>query len=192
MTKFYFNNVQNEWHWKERETARLLQVVKWFTKCLFYSLLLKICIGLLSLFSSFVLEMFCKCFLLPRGRHLSPNASNSRSDGSCLCLEAKNRCTQNKVWLDFFFLSPSLRWAHQWVNSSFEKWAKKFTFFTTGKHLIEDRYISPVVHLSPWVASGSLLCRAALSPHVKQLLFLHEYFSSSHRNKKPYYTMACM
>lgn len=31
---------------------------------------------------------------------------------------------------------------------------------------------------------------AALPPRVKWLLFLHEHFSSSHRNKKPYYTVA--
>lgn len=37
----------------------LLQVVKWLTKCLFYSWLLKICTGLSLLFSSFVHDMFC-------------------------------------------------------------------------------------------------------------------------------------
>ncbi|MEQ2250578.1 hypothetical protein ILYODFUR_002338 [Ilyodon furcidens] len=77
----------------------------WFTKWLFYSLLLKICIGLSLLFSSFVLGMFCKCFWLPRGRHLSPNTSNSRSSDSCLCLEERNRCTDNKVSLHFFLSS---------------------------------------------------------------------------------------
>lgn len=111
MSKFYFNNVQkrikNE---KKREMQCLLQVVKWFTKCLLYSWLLKICIGLSLLF--FFLFFFCsrswQVFFFffanvltfhPRGLQLSPHASNTANSGSRLCLEAKNRCTHNRVWL---------------------------------------------------------------------------------------------
>lgn len=82
----------------------LLQVVKWFTKCLFYGWLLKICIGLSLLPSSFVHVMFCKCSNLhPCGLQLSPHASSTASSGSCLCLEAKTGAHTTKSDSFFFF-----------------------------------------------------------------------------------------
>lgn len=88
---------------KEKEMQCLLQVVKWFTKCLFHSWLLKICIGLSLLFSSFVHDMFCKCSnFYPCGPQLSPHEWNTGSNGSSLCLEAKTGARTTKS--DFFCL----------------------------------------------------------------------------------------
>lgn len=88
----------------------LLQVVKWLTKCLFYSWLLKICTGLSLLFSSFVHDMFCKCsYFHPCGLQLSPHASNTGSSGRCVCLEAKTGAhTTNS---DAIFLSSNQHFA---------------------------------------------------------------------------------
>lgn len=86
----------------------LLQVVKWLTKCLFYSWLLKICTGLSLLFSSFVHDMFCKCsYFHPCGLQLSPHASNTGSSGRCVCLEAKTGAHTQQTLTPYFCLQIS-------------------------------------------------------------------------------------
>lgn len=163
----------------------LLQVVKWFTKCLFYNWLLKICIGLSLHVVSLVHVMFCKrSNLPPRGMQLSPHASSS---GSCLCLEAKTgaHTTKSDFLLFCVFGEPTrhVKDEHKCI-------------FTTGKHSTEDSYIYLTICqslgelLSRQLSLLSCFCHVALSPRVKWLLFLHEHFSSSHRNKKPQCTVA--
>lgn len=158
--------------------------VKWFTKCLLYSLL-KICTGLSLLFSCLffygdVLQMFpADCI-----RH------HMHQTGEALeALRPKQVHTQQSLTPSFFFSTHTLRRAHQRVHSSSERWAWMY-FLLQGKHF-NRRHIYPDVFLRVGrVLRSSPLRRAALSPHVKWLRFLREHFAPSHRNKKPYYTMA--
>lgn len=118
MSKFYFNNVQKKQ--SEMKGKCSCKVAKYFTKCLFYSWLIKICIGLYLLFSSFVHHMFCKCSNFhPRGLQLSPRAP---STASCLCLEATT------THVDFIFVLSSDQHLSHHV-----KVERRYTF-TTGKH----------------------------------------------------------
>lgn len=120
----------------------LLQVVKWFTKCLFYSWLLKICIGLSLLFSSFVHDMFCKCSNFhPCGLQLSPHASNTGSSGSCLCLEAKTGAHTTKSDFIFFFMSSDQHFNELTHHLKDEHKC----IFTMGKHSTEDSSIYPTI-----------------------------------------------
>lgn len=187
--------MENESDWKENELQNLLQVVKWFTKCLFYSWLLKICIGLSFVSSSFVRGMFWKCSCFPADCICHHMHQTVEAQGRCLCLEAKNRCTHNKVWLPFFSsqMSTSVCSLIIWkmsINAS----------FTTGKHLTGERYIMPTICLSPRAPlsrrRGALTCVRLLSccslTTCKMASVPTWTFSSSHRNKKPYYTVARM
>lgn len=129
--------------------------VKWFTKCLFYSRLLKICTGLwlLFIFSPFFSRNVLQMFPLPRGLHLSPHASNRGSNGSCLCLEAKTGAhTTKSDFFFFFFPLPALSDEHISEFTHHLKDEHKWTF-TTGKHLTEDRYLSGYLFtfLQPYV-----------------------------------------
>lgn len=79
MPKVYFNNVQKIE--KKGEMWCLLQVVKWFTKCLFYNWLLKICIDL----PLHAVSFFMSCFAnVPTFLPVDCSCL-----GSCLYLEAK-------------------------------------------------------------------------------------------------------
>lgn len=166
----------------------LLQAVKWFTKCLFYSWLLKICIGLSLLFSSFVHDMFCKCSNFhPRGLQLSPHASNTASSGSCLCLEAKTGAhTTSLISLFCLQISTSVSSLIIWkmsINVSLLQGniqQKTVTFIQPYASLQERRRAGSEKH-----SLLSCFCYVAHAPRVKWLLFLREHFSSSHRNKKP-------
>lgn len=187
---FILKNVQNEYEWEEREMQCLLQVVKWLTKCLFYSWLLKICTGLSLLFSSFVRDVFCKCsYFRPCGLQLSPHASNTGSSGRCVCLEAKTGAHTTNSDAIFLSSKSALFIRETSINVSLLQgiFSKKTVAFIQPYVVgLRERWQAGSEEL-PLV---SRFRHAALPPRVKWLLFLHEHFSSSHRNKKPYYTVA--
>lgn len=141
----------------------LLQVVKWLTKCLFYSWLLKICTGLSLLFSSFVHDMFCKCsYFHPCGLQLSPHASNTGSSGRCVCLEAKTGAhTTNS---DAIFLSSNQHFA----ELTFHQRDEHKCIFTTGKYSarrqlhLSNRMLLVSVSTGKQAARSSRLCHASV------------------------------
>lgn len=196
MSKFYFNNVQKRIKSeKKREMQCLLQVVKWFTKCLLYSWLLKICIGLSLLFFflffflfSFVTSFFF--FLQMYWLSIPADCSCHRMHQTLQTVEAacawRQKTGAHTTESDFFCLQISTS------VSALIMWGMSINVsFTTGKHSARDRYIHPAICYSlrqrrAALASVSASVMSLISPRVKWLLFLHEhFFSSSHRNKKP-------
>lgn len=167
----------------------LLQVVKWFTKCLFYGWLLKICIGLSLLLSSFCSWHVLQMFQLPSLRTAAVTTCIKHcKQWKLLVPGGKNRCTHDKVWLHFFSLQISTS------ISSLIIWQMSVNVSLLQGNIQWETatFIQPDVSLQEHRRAGSdelsllsCLCHVALSPHVKWLLFLHEHFSSSHRNKKP-------
>lgn len=169
----------------------LLLVVKWFTKCLFHGWLLKICFGLslLLFFSAHV--MFHKCpNLHPSGLQLSPHASRTACSRSSMCLEAETGAHTTKsdffFFLLFFFLCLRIRTSGL---THHVKDVHKCSLLQESTRQKTVTFIQPYVSLqeslSRQLSFLSCFCHVAFSPRVKWLLFLHEHFSSSHRNKKP-------
>lgn len=155
----------------------LLQVVKWFTKCIFYSWLLKICIALSSLFSSF---LFMTCFA---------NVPTSiPADGSCHHMHQTLEAVE-----------ASCAWRQKQVHTQQSltsffglQISKNVSLLQRSIQQETVTFIQPYVSLHERCRAGGKelsvlwrLCCVALSPRVKWLLFLHEHLSSSHRNKKP-------
>lgn len=145
----------------------LLQVVKWLTKCLFYSWLLKICTGLSLLFSSFVHDMFCKCsYFHPCGLQLSPHASNTGSSGRCVCLEAKTGAhTTNS---DAIFLSSNQHFA----ELTFHQRDEHKYIFTTGKYSARQLHLSNHMLLVS-VSTGKQAARSSRLFHASVMLLYH-------------------
>lgn len=125
---------------RRRGNVSPLQVVKWFTKCLFYSWLLKICSGLSS---PLPFLLFTSCFpqtlfnLRPCGPRLSPRASSLASGRSHLRLEAETGAQHQGPT---FFLPPcpplllssSASWDERFRRASLITWTTRALYYRDG------------------------------------------------------------
>lgn len=172
----------------------LLRVVKWFTKCLFYSWLLKICTGLSLLPPSFcsrrVLQLFstsipadCICHRMHQALRAveATCAQRQKQVHTQQSLTFCCRCLPLSSDEHFSGLTHHVKDAHKCC-------------FTTGKHSAVDSYIHPAtcqrVVKPPALVSVTRLARCSLTTCRMASFPTRTFFLTSHRNKKPQCTVA--
>lgn len=167
MSKFYFNNVQKSQ--SERKGKCGAKLLSGSLSASFMIWLLKICIGLSVLLSSFVQTVFDKPPSL-RTAAAPPYAPSSSSSESSSSHRQENRGTRSQCFFFFFRFFKVFSLSRQSAHLSRKECAQICRSYTDPS--AEDSSIHPTI----CQAGGAHFCPVALSPRVTWLRFLHEHF----------------